>query len=74
MNTVFQFARGLEGAENLRFQGPRQIQIADNLKRSGVPRELHKKTLLVLKRCADKSLLLSGTNQECRQKQIDGLF
>jgi len=34
---------GLEGAENLWFQGPRQIQIADNLKRSGVPRELHNK-------------------------------
>jgi len=42
---------GLEGAENLQFQGSRQIQIADNLKRSGVPRELHNKTLLVLKVC-----------------------
>ena len=42
---------GLEGAENLRFQGPRQIQITDNFERSSVPRELHNKTLLVRKVC-----------------------
>jgi len=30
---------GLEGAENLRFQGPYEIQIADNFGRSGVPTE-----------------------------------
>jgi len=64
---------GLKGAENLRFQGPRQIQIADNLGRSGVPKEMHNKTLLVRKVCWNK-LLLSGTNQECRQKRLNGLF
>jgi len=42
---------GLAGAENLRFQGPRQIQIAENFRRSGVPRELHNKPLLVQKVC-----------------------
>jgi len=71
---------GLEGAENLRFQGARQIQIADNSGRSSVPRELHnslgtpEKKPCWYKRCAESSLLLSGTNHECRQKQIDGLF
>jgi len=33
---------GLEGAENLRFQGPCEIQIANNFGTSRVPRELHK--------------------------------
>ena len=42
---------GLEGAENLRFQGPCEIQIANNFGRSGVPRELHNKILLVRKVC-----------------------
>jgi len=32
---------GFEGAVNLRFQGPRQIQIANHFRRSSVPRELH---------------------------------
>jgi len=39
------------GPANLQFQGPCQIQFADNLGRSGVPRELHNKTLLVRKVC-----------------------
>jgi len=41
----------LEGAENLRFQGPYEIQIADNFGRSGVLRELYYKTLQVRKVC-----------------------
>jgi len=68
---------GLEGAENLRFQGPHQIQIADNFGKSGVPiLDLGNCTTKPCwyDRCAESSLLLSGTNHECRQKQIDGLF
>jgi len=42
---------GLEGAENLRFQGPYEIQIADNFGRSGVRREWYYKTLQVQKVC-----------------------
>jgi len=55
--TIYSLGQSVEkidpatGAENLRFQGPRQIQIADNLGRSGVPREFHNKTLLVRKVC-----------------------
>jgi len=52
--TPWQFSSlldGLEGAENLRFQGPCAIQIANNFGRSGVPRELQNKTLLVRKVC-----------------------
>jgi len=49
VNTVFQLADGLEGTENLRFQGPYEIQIADHFGWSGVPRELYYKPLQVQK-------------------------
>jgi len=40
---------GLEGAEILRFQEARVIQIADHFRRSGVSRECYNKTLQVQK-------------------------
>ena len=60
---------GLEGAENLRFQGPRQIQIADNFGRYGVPRELHNKTLLVRTVCWFQFQFSYGLKAVCRLKQ-----
>jgi len=72
---------GLEGAENLRFQGPCEIQIVNNFGRSGVPRELHTKTLLVRKVCWTqftavwyKPRVLSKTNRRALQKCDNQVF
>jgi len=70
---IFNQLDGSEGAENLRFQGPREIQIADHFRRSGVSRELYNKARRY-KRCAESYLVLSGINHKFGQDKSTGSF
>jgi len=64
---------GLEGAEILRFQGPRENQIADHFRRFRVSQELHNKTLQVQNVYSIQFTAL-WYNQRVSTKKNDGLF